>query len=215
MLGIVRGVVAAALLTCGGCDQVLGLERPEPDCGEAVTLIDDRFDDEGIPCLPWGNKFEDVGTTLVQSNGELQVTPRTAFAAGCTSSTEFAFPREGLLVEVTEVMRVPGAYTSISVGDDDSIQAVNDMLIFATSDSSTKYSMVPFDPEVMRWWKLSIEDSKLTASYSVTGLADWVVLGQRAAPPGPRLTMTVLAGLFAARPDAVGSSRFGRLLLCQ
>ena len=56
---LVLGVVLLA-----GCDQVLGLEREQPDCGTGVTVLDLDFEDDVEACAPWGFSFDDDGTTV-------------------------------------------------------------------------------------------------------------------------------------------------------
>jgi hypothetical protein len=205
---------AVLLLVLSGCDAAFGLDRAEPDCGSGVALLDVQFTGEPMACESWGDRFDEDGTTVIERDGDLQVTPRGVGAAGCVSRASFRFPRGGLIVEVKEVVSAVGAYTSINAAEDDSIQAVNGELTYKTSNASKQYSSVPFDPETMRWWRLHDEQGMLTASYSVDGLGDWVVFGQRPAPSTLNVRVALLAGLFQPMPDATGAARYGRLLVC-
>lgn len=204
----------AVVIALTGCDQVLGLDREEPDCGTGVTVLDLDFEEDAEPCEPWAYSFDASGTTVAQRDGVLQVTPRGTGAAGCVSTEQFRFPRGGLIADVQTIVSTTGAYTSLNAGDDDSIQAVNGELLYEASNASIKYARIPFEPTTMRWWKLSEQQDMWTASYSANGLGDWVVFGQRPAPATRNVQVAVLAGLFVEMPDATGAARYGRLLLC-
>ena len=205
-------VIVAVLLT--GCDQVLGLDRKEPDCGAAVTVLDLDFEDDVEPCEPWGYRFDDDGTTVLQRDGVLQVTPRGTGAAGCVSKAMYRFPRAGLICDIKEVVSTDGAYTSMNAGNDDSIQKINNELLYETSDGRTKYTRIPFVATTMRWWKLHEAGGMRIASYSADGLGDWSVLGELPSPGPQNVQVGVLAGLYMAMPDATGAARYGRLLVC-
>jgi len=204
----------AALIALAGCDAVFGLDREEVDCGIHVAVLDEQFEDEVEACEPWAYRFDADGTTVIQRNGDLQVTPRGTGAAGCVSTASYRFPRGGLIAEVKEVVSADGAYTSLSAGDDDSIQMANGELLYEASNASKMYSRIPYEPAKMRWWKLHDEQGVVTASYSATGLSDWVVFGQRSVPGTRNVQVAVLAGLFLPMPDATGAARYARLLVC-
>ncbi|MBA3454891.1 MAG: hypothetical protein H0T42_17515 [Deltaproteobacteria bacterium] len=176
-------------------------------------VIDEPFEGEGALCEPWGNSFANSGTTLIQAGGELEIIPRISGAGGCSTRAMFEFPRGGLIVEVPEVMRTSGAYTAITVGNDDSIQMTSEQLAYRTANGSITYSQIPYRPTQMRWWKLHDEQGVLTASYSETGL-QWVVFGERPAPGPFSVQLSFFAGVFLDVPDATDSSRIGRLLVC-
>lgn len=200
-------------LLLAGCDQVLGLEREVPDCGTGVTVLDLDFEDDAEACEPWAYSFDASGTTVTQRDGVLQVTPRGTGAAGCVSTESYRFPRGGLIAEVQTIVSTTGAYTSLNVGLDDSIQAVNGELLYESGNSAVKYARIPFEPTAMRWWKLAEEQGMYTAAYS-NGAGDWVVFGRRPAPAARNAQVAVLAGLFLEMPDATGAARYGRLLVC-
>ncbi len=192
----------AVLFCIAGCDQVLGLDRQSPDCGTGITVLDVDFEDDV------------EGTTVLQRAGVLQVTPRGIGAAGCVSKAMYRFPRGGPLGDIEEVVSTDGAYTSMNAGADDGIQKINAELIYGTADSRMQYARVPFVASTMRWWKVYEEGGRRIAAYSVDGLGDWVVLGERPSPGPSTVQVSVLAGLFLAMPDATGAARYGRLLVC-
>ncbi len=204
----------AMLFVATGCDQVLGLDREEPDCGTGVTVLDLDFEDDAEPCEPWAYPFDDDGTTITQRDGVLQVTPRGTGAAGCVSKAMYRFPRGGLLGEIQTVVSTDGAYTSLTAGYDDTIQMVDGDLYYENNDGSMKYSRLPFDASEMRWWKLHEEGGKRIASFSADGLADWVLLGTRPTSGPQNIQVGVFAGLYRDLPDTMGTARFGRLLVC-
>ncbi len=209
-----RAGLVAASIALAGCDAVLGLDREEVDCGIHVAVLDEQFEDEVEACDPWAYSFDADGTTVIQRNGDLQVAPRGIGAAGCVSTASYRFPRGGLIAEVKEVVSAEGAYTSLSAGEDDSIQMANGELLYEASNASKMYSRIPYEPAKMRWWKLHDEQGVVTASYSANGLSDWVVFGQRSAPGSRTVQVAVLAGLFLPMPDAMGAARYGRVLVC-
>lgn len=209
-----RDLAITLALLLVGCDQVLGLHREVPDCGMGVTVLDLDFEDDAEACDPWAYSFDASGTTVIQRDGVLQVTPRGTGAAGCVSTESFRFPRGGLIAEVQTIVSTTGAYTSLNAGSDDSIQAVNGELLYEAGNASVMYARIPFEPTTMRWWKLAEEQDMWTASYSANGLGDWVVFGRRPAPASRNVQVALLAGLFLEMPDATGAARYGRLLVC-
>jgi len=190
-----------------------GPDAPVPTCGSRNTVIDDEFT-AAVVCDPWGFGYENGESSIEQSEGELQVRPRETDSAGCTSKVLHAVPRGGLIVEVVTIADAPGAYTALGVGQTDSIQVIDGMLYYSTSNADVEqYAMKRYVAAEMRWWRLHAENGLVLASHSSDGVSDWKVFGQRPSVPSPEV-VGILAGLSVNVPSVGVVARFGRLLLC-
>ena len=212
-----------------GCDRVFELERIDdadpatsdgrvvgerPSFCESAALFD-AFD-TSIPC---GFGAPSEGSSLAQQDGVLDITidgSRTLFA-GCSAYQPLPFTEAGIFVHIIEPLRVPNAYTQLTVRNTyqttpDFTTAIvfvdNKLQFFVNGTSIMQRDDVP------TWWRLRVPVGRtmVAAELSNDGI-HWEPFGSGPASLPPSFALDIGAGINAT-PSTAGTATFSAVGVC-
>ena len=196
-------------------------EVKPPDGGDAGAICDvfvEYVFPGPDPCLPWAHQDSSFNAMIEEHDG-LFITPAGEYGsrAGCYGDAFVPFNGDGVVVEVSDVLRGDkGEYTALALSLDRSISMSNSQLIYQNNNGTNQFMRLLYSPDAMRYWRLRPDSTRMyvIAEYSDDGI-DWTMLGVPMATPNTLTTTVALhAGFNNLQNQGEGRAGFRRLLIC-